>query len=58
MFDSYACKSLPMAHVAQLALCESIDLEQFAYGMKIKNYDIKMYINIVLGGLNTSYCKN
>jgi hypothetical protein len=36
MFDSYACKSLPMAHVAQLTLCEPIDLEQFAYGMKTK----------------------
>jgi hypothetical protein len=25
-----------MAHVAQLTLRESIDLEQFAYGMKMK----------------------
>jgi hypothetical protein len=36
MFGSYACKSIPMAHVAQLALCESIDQEQLAYGMKIQ----------------------
>jgi hypothetical protein len=41
MFDSYACKSLPMAYVAQLGLCESIDLEQFAYGMKIKTMILK-----------------